>query len=593
MESELDILQSYVDGSTDFFTECLTIRDHNTSSLLPFDMNYGQRVLHEIIEKQKRETGGCVRILLLKSRRFGGSTYVEGRFYQKTSLHENKNTFIVGHEEESTKTLFSMAKLFNERNPLKPETLASNSQELKFDTKSGDGLKSEYRLATAKNTGAGLSQGIHMLHASEESSWPKNAPELLLGLFQCVPDPPSESEIIRESTAHGYGNTFQEGVFDAYASGKHPYFEKDGSVFAWSNPDTEWVLVFIPWFAIEKYSMPIPKDRMEGFLKRIGEKTFDVDLEKWMPSEASVLQKKFGLSLEQLYWREWAINNKCNKSVDKFHQEYPSTVEEAFLSTGTNHFSKTLCDELEQNIKKPIFVGSIRRTTGKARLRRSEYGEFTIWEQPEKGRSYFLTVDVAGGMKKLIQKSSDKEPDKTCIDVWDRKSGEQVAQWHGHRDHDMVADLASMIGEFYASKNRRGSKLPTACVELNNHGYTVVDGLRREQYPQYKNENGELGWLTNKRTKPLMMDGLREAVRDGVLKINSKTTVSEMRTFIEEHGHFEAAPGCNDDTVVTAAMAQAIINLIPRDTNKKSSHETGFQNLNDNKPGTGYFEIWT
>ena len=153
-----------------FAKDCLVVRDHNTSSLVPFKFNAPQKILHQIAEKQKVEKGR-VRIVFLKSRRFGGSTYVEGRFYWRTALHYNKNTFIIGHENESTTTLFRMAQLFQERNPIPPSVLASNAQELRFDKADGTGLKSEYRLATAKNVDAGRSQGIHYLHCSEEAFW--------------------------------------------------------------------------------------------------------------------------------------------------------------------------------------------------------------------------------------------------------------------------------------------------------------------------------------------------------------------------------------------------------------------------------------
>ena len=64
--------------------DCLKIKDHQTAKILPLIYNRGQKILHNIAEKQKADKG-LVRIVLLKSRRFGGSTYVEGRFYSLTS----------------------------------------------------------------------------------------------------------------------------------------------------------------------------------------------------------------------------------------------------------------------------------------------------------------------------------------------------------------------------------------------------------------------------------------------------------------------------------------------------------------------------
>ena len=47
----------------------------------------------------------------------------------------------------------------------------------------------------------------------------------------------------------------------------------------------------------------------------------------------------FGVSYEQLKWRRWCINNNCNGDVEQFHQEYPSTPEEAFIASGRPRFN--------------------------------------------------------------------------------------------------------------------------------------------------------------------------------------------------------------------------------------------------------------
>ena len=329
--------------------------------------------------------------------------------------------------------MFRMAKLMQEQNPIAPETLASNAQELRFDNKDGTGLKSEYRLATARNLAAGRSQGIHYLHASEEAFWPSGAEELLLGLLQCVPNPPAESEIFRESTANGYGNTFQEDTFEAFAEGRYPYYEEDGITYAWSSPDFDWVLVFIPWFVHEYYTKDFETDeKKKAFEVEIKKKVFDEKNLRWVDSEALKLKEKYGLTLEQLHWRSWAIKNKCKGSVDKFHQEYPSNVPEAFLSKGSNVFDKELCDDLEAQCKPPIVIGDVVRRVGRARIKRNVNGSFSLWKKPDPDEYYFMTVDCAGGKKKQTaaeRNKKEKEPDRTNIDVWNHRTGEQAAQW--------------------------------------------------------------------------------------------------------------------------------------------------------------------
>ena len=594
-EPAIDIDKTFEDYENSFelhARDCITIKDHNTAKLVPLIFNRGQRILHAVAEKQKAVMG-YIRNLFLKSRRFGGSTYVEGRFYWLTSLNFYRNAFIVGHEKESTNTLFEMSKLMQEMNPIAPQEVKNNEKSLKFDTKDGKGLKSEYRLATAENVDAGRSQGIHYLHGSEEAFW-RDGAALLEGLVSCVPDPPAESEIFRESTANGYGNSFQEDVSETYAEGKYPYYQEDGVVYAWHNPDeSDWVLVFIPWFVHELNAKEFESSaKREAFAAKIREKVFDTEDSRWVDSKPLKLMRKFKLALEQLYWREWAIKNKCRGSEDIFCQEYPSTVEEAFLSKGSNIFGQELCDQIESHCEAPLVTGDVVDRMGKSRIRANKYGKFKLWEKPDKRETYFLTIDSAGGKRKNIDKSEKKKgPDKTVIDVWCHRTGKQAAQWQGDIEYDLIADLAVMIGKMFF--------MATACVELQNHGYTVVAQLKAAKYRMYEHRPQEPGWLTTIKTKPVMIDTLYQMSRDAGIQIRCKETVSEMRTFVEDNGHMEAATGCKDDRVMSAAMASQMMTLLPKKFRVKRGDDkpfTGFKNFEHRikKPIEGdYQEYYT
>ena len=45
------------------------------------------------------------------------------------------------------------------------------------------------------------------------------------------------------------------------------------------------------------------------------------------------------LTPEQMNWRKYTINNKCQGDVELFMQEYPSTPEEAFIASGRPVFN--------------------------------------------------------------------------------------------------------------------------------------------------------------------------------------------------------------------------------------------------------------
>ena len=559
-QAAIDRVSKYRSDCQVHAQDCISIRDHQTARIVPFEYNSGQKILHTVAEKMKRETG-YVRIIFLKSRRFGGSTYVQGRFYSKSSLHKNRSTFIVAHEKESTNTLFEMTKLMQERNPIAPATRKSNEKLLRFDNDKGTGLKSEYRLGTAKHVNTGSSQGVHYLHCSEEAFWPDNASDLLNGLFQCLPEPPAPHECFRESTANGFGNTFQKSVFDAYSEGASVYYKQDGIPYAWKSPATDWVLVFIPWFIHDRYSKPFNDDEQKQlFITKMNQRVFAPELQEWRKREALDLKKRYSLTWEQLYWRDWAIDNKMAGSSRQerkrmFCQEYPATVEEAFLSRGSNVYSKELCDDLEKLTEEPIIIGEVVDRAGISKIKPNTFGKFRLWEKPDKRETYFITVDPGGGIKPHHEQDNI-EPDPTSIDVWNHRSGKQVAQWHGHIDYGMIAGVVWLIGRMFY-------KAP-ACVELMNHGYTVVKDLIEMNYPLYEHRVGESGWMTTKRTKPQMVDDLGEMTRNGDIQIRSPETVSEMRTFVEKNGSYNAETGCKDDRVDTAAMASQMLRLMPK-----------------------------
>jgi hypothetical protein len=75
--------------------------------------------------------------------------------------------------------------------------------------------------------------------------------------------------------------------------------------------------------------------------------------------EEQELVEVHGADLEQISWRRWAIPNRCQGYTDKFHQEYPTTDQEAFISTGTPAFLPGEMKAAESTLRKPAFMGDI------------------------------------------------------------------------------------------------------------------------------------------------------------------------------------------------------------------------------------------
>lgn len=258
----------------------------------PFVLNKAQMYLHERIEKQLHTTGK-VRMLILKGRQQGISTYIAARFYHKATRHRGKNVFILSHHATTTETLFQIVDKYHANCPpeITPRCLVSNNRRMRFDN------GSQYTVGTAGSGSIGRGDTNQYLHWSEVA-FSENIPELLTGLFQTVSDMPGTEKIL-ESTANGVGNYFHRACMDALSE------------------DDDYELVFIPWFWQDEYRSPLKP----GFT---------------LTDEEHQLQQMYGLDDLQIQWRRNKIDEfkKEGFGERKFKQEYPCTVKEAFQSSG-------------------------------------------------------------------------------------------------------------------------------------------------------------------------------------------------------------------------------------------------------------------
>jgi hypothetical protein len=280
---------------------------------------------------------------------------------------------------------------------------------------------------------------------------------------------------------------------------------------------------------------------------------------------------KHNLTLEQMHWRDWIIDNEIKRATraereEQFNEDYPTEFMESFLTKGGNHYTKRVCDQIEEGCEEPLVVGELVDVMGRTKIRRNRHGKFQMWRHPQEEYVPFITCDSGGGPNPHPE-IPKWEPDPTCIDVWDRNSGTQLAQWHGQIDYGMIADVIKLVGDLY----RVGRVYPVAAVELMNHGYTVVKDLTRMGYPQYEARPGVPGWRTDKSTKPLMADDLGTMAYNASLQILCKATVDEMRTFVKENNKFNAAAGCHDDRVDSAGIASQLMQLLPLRVNYNRS----------------------
>lgn len=291
-----------------FAREALKIKGKD-GSIKPFVFNKAQNYLHERLEAQKKRLG-YIRAYIVKGRQQGCSTYVGGRFYHRSTRNRGISVFILSHEAETTKKLFKIVERYHDNcpGPLRPETKIANRRELHFDS-----IESDYAIGTAGNENVGRGGTIQLFHGSEVAFWEKTE-EIKTGILQSIPDLP-DTEIILESTANGLAGMFYEGCMQAL----------DGV--------GEYEVIFIPWYWQEEYQC----DPWSDF------KMSAADLQ---------YQRSYGLTLRQMAWRAKKITDI---GAQKFKQEYPGNIMEAFQTSGERfHDPESIMRARKSTIADPL-----------------------------------------------------------------------------------------------------------------------------------------------------------------------------------------------------------------------------------------------
>ena len=238
--------------------------------------------------------------------------------------------------------------------------------------------------------------------------------------------------------------------------------------------------------------------------------------------------------------QDWYDAKAEDLTPTQMAQEYPDNAEDAFLKSGNPVFDLRRLREIET--RDPIAEGYF-----------NDKGEFVadggpvrIWEQPLEGERYVIGVDVAQGFE---------HGDYTSAHVIACRSRKVVATYHAHIDPDLMgSDVLPKLGNWY--------RKALIGVESNQHGLTTLKYLHGKKYfpiyyersPKYKKSvpTDVLGFRTSQVSKPLIIDNLTEAMREG-LDIPDERTVAELKTFVrDEKGKMSGSPF--DDRTMSLAI---------------------------------------
>lgn len=180
-------------------------------------------------------------------------------------------------------------------------------------------------------------------------------------------------------------------------------------------------------------------------------------------------------------------------------------------------------------------------------------GELRIWEEPEPGEAYCLGADSSEGLS---------HGDNSSAHLLRRTdTGTRVAATLvGRGDPDLFGRDLVELARRYAN----AWVLP----EANTAGLVAIKAMRTLAYPyifrpQAKQgspagafENRRWGWYTSVATRPILVEGLKTAVRERTCAIWDEDTIKEMLSFIQgPDGKYQAQGNRKDDRVMSLALA--------------------------------------
>lgn len=495
----------------------LTILD-DRGNITRFKPNQGQLKLIQNTEDQfaRRQR---VRTIVLKARQIGFSTAIEGIGYELCKIFPNYNGLVMAHNKDTGAELLAMTKRYHDHDPFKRAyTLKTDAKADLAFVETGSRIKVE----TAGNSEAGRGTTKRFIHQSEAAFY--RDPDATMNALRNAIHPVPTTAMFIESTANGIGNAFHTEWENAVAR------------------ETDVEPLFFPWHEHAHYCA-----------EAIGISPVIASMDE----EERILKRTFGLTDGQLAWRRWKIRD-LGGDLLKFHQEFPSDPEEAFLSTGTNVFPADVlkrCYEPLAGHRGLLVEGNrgMKFTPSadghlivfKAPSADSDYGEYMIGADP----------------------TNTTRGDFAVAQVINRRTLEQVAILRLRCDAFDFGKYLYQLGEFY--------NWASISPEVEGPGGLTIGALQGMGYPAIyirqskldktpgKLTGTQLGWSTSLQTKHIAVGfGIRAMTANDSnarLLIHDAVTYKEMKNYVTldngGYGNGDGSP--NDDTVMAMLIALA------------------------------------
>lgn len=447
--------------------ENLYFIENKKGVVIKFKLNKTQRTLLKELH---------VKNIILKARQLGMSTFIAILFLDRCLFRKNNKAAIVADKIENAKNIFSKIDFAWQHFPDALKTALDLNSSSDSSSEISWSNHSIFKVGTTLHSGT-----YQCLHVSEYGPLCKQSPEKAADIKKsALPTVPDEGGLIFiESTAEGEGNDFHLMCLDAMelrAKIKASRINVTDGSNGQNSPvllsGMEYKFFFFPWFDDPDYQT---SDEIK--ITPNQKKYFD-DLENNL---------KIIITEEQRNWYCF----KAKELKERMKEQYPSTPDEAFLSTGNKQFNGDILDgKMANEVRDPVYVD----------------GDLLVYTPYKRNHMYGMGADVADGVGL----------DSSTMCVIDFTTNEVVATYRSNLidpvnfAYDLVR-VGNMFGTcVIAPENNRTGH--TVCVKLAEN-YPNIYQFEMKGYSEIK-QTIRLGWSTTASTKPRMMGELKAIIEE-------------------------------------------------------------------------------
>lgn len=563
------------------------------------------KIVEEEFERTKKELDASkCKIIALKPRQVGWTTYSNIKSLDMQIQHEGSNGVIVAHDSDTTEKIYGIyqraydnlpdiviptkdgkdmsvgefiietkgedafyKKLksddnFTERDatqtmkiPYKPDETSYSGKRIGF--KDTDSMTTIF--TAGKGDAGGLGGTVRRVHMSECANYPRYK-DLMTSLKPSIPKFDDNVFFIMESTANGTTGD-GEGFYKAWERSVkewEKYKKGETQRFTGMRP------VFIPWYMIDEYELPLAGGKLEDISEvDFGEEKVKqefLEREQRLMDEGiynPLTEERQVLTPEKINWYRFIIKDDCEFDYREAQRFYPTTPEEAFVASTNCFFNATRLNEVKKkyvNEGEPDHkIGNlVFKEDGEVGFEEDTLGNFKIWKEPDPkwDNRYVVSGDIARG---------HEDGDYSVSFVFDRLNQEYVAKWHGKIDQDKFAEILSRIGYYYNEALLvPESNLDTVVELIKPDGHVAYNG---EIYFNDKGSGMKWGYWTDGGSRNILINSHKAWLRDnedGYWALKDEATVNEHLSFVRHQTRngvkYEAAEGEHDDSVISSAL---------------------------------------